>query len=131
MLGDAAAFKDAKTGTLLPAVGPVAIQQGQYCARAIRDAIAGRTRRPFHYFNKGQLAVIGRAKAVADLGWIRFSGFPAWFIWIFIHIAYLLGFRNRVLVLIEWAWSYVTYSRGARLITGEVGAGHPPAPASP
>ena len=119
VLGDAAACKDPVHGEMLPAVAPVAIQQGQYAARTIRAAIAGRERKPFHYFNKGQLAVIGRAKGVADLGRVRFGGFVAWFIWIFIHIAYLIGFRNRVLVLIQWAWSYVTYSRGARLITGE------------
>ena len=73
--------------------------------------------------NKGELAVIGRGDAVANLPGLRFGGFIAWCIWIFLHIAYLIGFRNRVLVLIQWAWSYITYARGARLITGEVGHG--------
>jgi NADH dehydrogenase len=120
VLGDAAAFTHDPKGGVLPATSPVAIQMGEYAARAIRDTIAGRTRRPFHYFDKGQLAVIGRGRAVADLGRVALSGFIAWLVWIFIHIAYLIGFRNRVLVLIEWAWSYVTYARGARLITGEL-----------
>ncbi|MGH7523629.1 MAG: NAD(P)/FAD-dependent oxidoreductase, partial [Gemmatimonadales bacterium] len=75
--------------------------------------------------NKGELAVIGRGDAVANLPWIRFGGLLAWLIWIFLHIAYLIGFRNRVLVLIEWGWSYLTYGRGARLITGEVDHGKP------
>ena len=89
------------------------------------DAIAGKAPRPFHYWNKGELAVIGRGDAVANLPVIRFGGFFAWLIWIFLHIAYLIGFRNRVLVLIEWGWSYLTYARGARLITGEVDHGNP------
>jgi NADH dehydrogenase len=119
VLGDAAALDH------VPAVCPAAIQMGQYAARAIRDSVAGRQRSPFHYWNKGELAVIGRGDAVANLPGIRFGGFVAWLIWIFLHIAYLIGFRNRVLVLIQWAWSYVTYARGARLITGEVGHGTP------
>ena len=98
---------------------------GQYAARAIRDSIAGQAPRPFHYWNKGELAVIGRGDAVANLPGLRFGGFFAWLIWIFLHIAYLIGFRNRVLVLIEWGWSYLTYARGARLITGEVDHGNP------
>ncbi len=118
VLGDAAAFQAEKG--MLPAICPVAIQMGQYAAHAIRDSLNGRERKPFHYFDKGQLAVIGRGDAVADIGRFHFGGFFAWFIWIFVHIAYLIGFRNRVLVLIEWAWSYVTYARGARLITGDV-----------
>jgi NADH dehydrogenase len=120
VLGDAAAFRE-KEGGWVPAVCPAAIQMGQYAARAIRDSVANRARKPFHYRNKGELAVIGRGDAVANLPGIRFGGFFAWLTWIFVHIAYLIGFRNRVLVLIEWAWSYLTYARGARLITGEVG----------
>ena len=120
VLGDAAACKDAKSGALVPAVCPAAIQMGQYAARTIRADIAGEPRRPFHYWNKGELAVIGRGDAVANLPGVRFGGFFAWLAWIFIHITYLIGFRNRVLVLIEWAWSYLTYARGARLITGAV-----------
>jgi NADH dehydrogenase len=127
VLGDAAAFKDGLAGELVPAVCPAAIQMGQYAARAIRDSVAGKPRRPFHYWNKGELAVIGRGDAVANLPGLRFGGFFAWLIWIFLHIAYLIGFRNRVLVLIEWAWSYLTYARGARLITGEVSHGNPAA----
>lgn len=115
VLGDAAAF--ATNGTALPAICPVAIQMGQYTARAIRADLAGRPREPFHYWDKGQLAVIGRGQAVADIGRLHFGGFIAWLLWIFIHIFFLIGFRNRVLVLLEWAWAYVTYQRGARLIT--------------
>lgn len=116
VLGDAAAFKQGDG--MVPAVCPAAIQMGGYAARAIRAAVAGKTSPPFHYLNKGELAVIGRGDAVANLPGLRFGGFIAWFIWIFLHIAYLIGFRNRVLVLIQWAWSYATYRRGARLITG-------------
>ncbi len=116
VLGDAAAFKDLKAGSLVPAVCPAAIQMGQFAARAIRRTVAGKPRTPFQYWNKGELAVIGRGDAVANLPGFRFGGFFAWFIWIFLHITYLIGFRNRLLVLIEWAWSYVTYARGARLM---------------
>ena len=119
VLGDAAAFEDAKTGKLVPAVCPAAIQMGQYAAHAIRASVAGEARKPFQYWNKGELAVIGRGDAVANLPGFRFGGFVAWLAWIFIHITYLIGFRNRLLVLIQWAWSYVTYARGARLITGD------------
>jgi NADH dehydrogenase len=122
VLGDAAAFKEDDAGTLVPAVCPAAIQMGQYAARTIRAVIAGEPRQPFHYWNKGELAVIGRGDAVANLPGVKFGGFFAWLIWIFLHITYLIGFRNRLLVLIQWAWSYVTYARGARLITGDAGA---------
>jgi NADH dehydrogenase len=118
VLGDAAAFNHQKGGTL-PGLCPVAIQMGEYAARTIRGDVAGRPRRPFHYLDKGQLAVIGRGQAVADIRRLHFGGFLAWLAWIFVHIFFLIGFRNRVMVLLEWAWSYVTYSRGARLITGE------------
>ena len=120
VLGDAAAFT--QDGALLPGTCPVAIQMGEYVARVItrearNDAVPG-ARRPFHYLNKGQLAVIGRGRGVADLGRARFGGFFAWLLWIFVHIFFLIGFRNRVIVLTEWAISYFTYGRGARLITG-------------
>jgi NADH dehydrogenase len=118
VLGDAAAFNHQK-GAALPGLCPVAIQMGEYAARTIRGDVAGRPRRPFHYLDKGQLAVIGRGQAVADIRGLHFGGFVAWLAWIFVHIFFLIGFRNRVIVLLEWAWSYVTYSRGARLITGE------------
>ncbi len=83
-------------------------------ARRLRGAAV----EPFRYRDKGMLATIGRSKAVADLGFVRFSGFVAWLAWLFIHLMYLVGFRNRVLVLLQWAWSYATRNRGARLITG-------------
>jgi NADH dehydrogenase len=118
VLGDAAAFNHQKGGTL-PGICPVAIQMGEYAAGVIRGEVAGRPRLPFKYWDKGQLAVIGRGQAVADIWKLRFGGFFAWLTWIFVHIFFLIGFRNRVLVLLEWAWSYFTYSRGARLITGE------------
>lgn len=130
VLGDAAAFRG-EGGQTLPGVCPVAIQMGQYAARAIRADITGRAREPFRYWDKGQLAVIGRGHAVADIGRLRFAGFFAWLAWIFVHIFFLIGFRNRVIVLFEWAWAYATYQRGARLITGEVPAGFPAAIAPP
>ena len=107
-----------KDGKPLPGVAPVAIQQGTAVAKNIVRAIRGEKRQPFHYRDKGTLATIGRAAAVADLGRLHFSGFIAWFLWIFVHILYLVGFRNRVLVMIEWAWAYLTYQRSVRLITG-------------
>ena len=97
----------------------MAIQQGRYAAAAIRADLPGKPRRPFVYNDKGQLAVIGRGRAVADLGRASGSaGFLAWLAWIFVHIFFLIGFRNRLVVLIDWAISYVTYARGARVITG-------------
>jgi len=119
VLGDAAAFNHDESG-LLPGICPVAIQMGQYAARAIEGDIAGRARRAFSYWDRGQLAVIGRGQAVADIWRLHFGGLLAWLIWIFVHIFFLIGFRNRVLVLIQWGWSYLTYSRGARLITEEM-----------
>lgn len=121
VLGDAAAFQPNEGTPSVPAVCPAAIQMGQYAARTIRAEVSGKPRIPFRYWNKGELAVIGRGQAVANLGRLHFGGFFAWFTWIFVHIAYLIGFRNRLLVLIEWAWSYLTYGSGARLITGETG----------
>ena len=121
VIGDLAAAKD-ENGKLLPGVAPVAIQEGRFVARVIRDEVnsGGRLRaRPtFHYWDKGSLATIGRAAAVAQFGKIHISGFMAWLSWLFIHILFLIGFRNRLLVFIQWAWSYFTYERGARLITG-------------
>ena len=127
VLGDAAAYEHQEGGTL-PGICPVAIQMGQYAARVIEGDLAGRPRRAFRYWDKGQLAVIGRGRAVADIWRLHFGGLLAWLIWIFVHIFFLIGFRNRVLVLIQWAWSYITYSRGARIITEEV---HPRVPALP
>jgi NADH dehydrogenase len=117
VIGDAAHFEDPTHGTL-PGVAPTAMQMGRYVARAIEGDLKGKPRTPFRYFDKGQLAVIGRGQAVADIWKIRFAGFVAWFIWAFVHIAFLIGFRNRILVMLQWAWSYFNYERGARLITG-------------
>lgn len=116
VLGDAASFK--QNGGTLPGICPVAIQMGQYASRVVQGDLAGRPRAPFSYWDKGQLAVIGRGQAVADIWRLQFSGFIAWLFWIFVHIFFLIGFRNRIIVLLEWGWSYFTYERGARLITG-------------
>jgi NADH:ubiquinone reductase (H+-translocating) len=121
VLGDAALFNHQEGGPL-PGICPVAIQMGEYAARTIVGDIAGRPRRAFHYWDKGQLAVIGRGRAVADIWKLHFAGFLAWLIWTFVHIFFLIGFRNRVMVMIQWAWSYVTFGRGARLITVETAA---------
>lgn len=123
VIGDLAAAKDEK-GKMLPGVAPVALQQGTFVAKAIREEVEGSpqnqpsSRPAFHYWDKGSLATIGRAAAVAQFGKIHISGFLAWLSWLFIHILFLIGFRNRLLVFIQWAWSYMTYERGARLITG-------------
>jgi NADH dehydrogenase len=118
VIGDLAALKDEK-GKMLPGVAPVAIQQGRFVAKVIREEVESCPRTAaFHYWDKGSLATIGRAAAVAEFGRIHISGFIAWLSWLFVHILFLIGFRNRLLVFIQWAWSYVTYERGARLITG-------------
>jgi NADH dehydrogenase len=106
-----------QTGQPLPGVAPVAMQQGRYVARAIMAKLRGKTVGPFHYFNKGNLATIGRNKAVADFGFLHVSGFPAWFLWVFVHLMYLVEFENRLLVFVEWVYNYFTHNRGARLIT--------------
>jgi NADH dehydrogenase len=116
VVGDLAALT--QDGKLVPGVAPAAMQEGRHAAQEIARAIAGQPRRPFRYWDKGSLATIGRSSAVADFGKLQLSGFIAWAAWLFIHILYLIGFRNRVLVMVEWAWAYVTYQRGARLITG-------------
>jgi NADH dehydrogenase len=122
VLGDAALFNHQKGGPL-PGICPVAIQMGQYTARTIQGDLLKQPRRAFTYWDKGQLAVIGRGRAVADIWKLHFAGFLAWLVWTFVHILFLIGFRNRVLVIIQWAWSYVTYGRGARLIMSEVEPG--------
>jgi NADH dehydrogenase len=129
VLGDAALFTH-QEGHPLPGISPVAIQMGQYTARTIECDLAGEPRRAFHYWDKGQLAVIGRGRAVADIRTLHFGGFLAWLIWTFVHIFFLIGFRNRILVMIQWAWSYVTYGRGARLITSETPCMPPLPPAT-
>ncbi|MGB8063597.1 MAG: NAD(P)/FAD-dependent oxidoreductase [Candidatus Sulfotelmatobacter sp.] len=122
VIGDLAEAKDER-GNMLPGVAPVAMQEGNFVAKVIREELEGKrgtsSPRPrFHYWDKGSLATIGRAAAVAEFGKIHISGFMAWLSWLFVHILFLIGFRNRLLVFIQWAWSYVTYERGARLITG-------------
>ncbi len=117
VIGDLAAIKD-RSGNWVPGVAPVAMQQGRAVARTIANDLAGRPRRPYRYVDKGSLATIGRSAAVAVIGRLHLSGFVAWLAWLFIHVFFLIGFRNRVLVLIQWAWSYFTYERSARLITG-------------
>ena len=97
----------------------MAIQQGKATAHNIGRELRLEARKDFHYFDKGSLATIGRAAGVAQFGKIHISGFVAWLAWLFIHIFFLIGFRNRLIVLIQWAWSYFTYERGARLITGD------------
>jgi NADH dehydrogenase len=134
VIGDAAAYTHQPGVTLLPGVSQVAMQQGAHVARAILadcrvPAAAPRApRRSFRYRDLGQLAVIGRGRAVAHLGRVRASGVVAWLLWIFVHIFWLIGFRNRVLVVVEWGWAYVTLQRGARLITGRWSPGGGEAP---
>jgi NADH dehydrogenase len=113
--GDQACFLH-QTGEPLPGTAPVAMQQGRYLARIIRDDLAGKPRPPFHFVDKGQLATIGRSRAVAEVGRLKMGGFLAWVLWLVVHIYYLTGFRNRLLVVLQWAWFYLTFHRGARLI---------------
>jgi NADH dehydrogenase len=103
----------------LPGLAPVAIQQGRYAARAIRERLDGRTPPPFHYRDKGNLATIGRSKAVADVKGLHFSGFAAWWVWLVVHLFYLIGYQNRLLVVVRWTISFVTRGRGARLIVAQ------------
>lgn len=120
VIGDLAHFAH-QTGAPLAGVAQVAMQQGKAAADNIRRSIRSAPRREFEYNDKGIMATIGRAAAVAVIRGIKLSGFIAWLAWLFIHIVFLIGFRNRVVVLLEWAWSYVTWQRGARLITGDPG----------
>jgi NADH:ubiquinone reductase (H+-translocating) len=108
---------------VLPGLAPVAMQEGRYAGRLVRDRLRGRQSPPFHYRDKGNLATIGRASAVADLNFVRLSGFVAWVGWLVVHLWYLIGFQNRLLVLIRWSFSFFTHGRGARLITGDEGSG--------
>ncbi|MGA7085726.1 MAG: NAD(P)/FAD-dependent oxidoreductase, partial [Pseudolabrys sp.] len=117
VIGDTAAATGAD-GTMLPGVAPVAKQQGQYVARALIARYRGRTTAAFRYRDLGSLATVGRARAVAQFGKIRLSGFPAWVLWSVAHIYFLIGFRSRFVVALNWAWSYITFQRGSRLITG-------------
>jgi NADH dehydrogenase len=116
-LGDMVTVRQADgTALVLPGVAPVAMQQGRHAARVVRDRLGGREPRPFHYTDKGNLATIGRARAVADVKGVHLSGFVAWATWLVVHLWYLIGFQNRLLVVIRWAVSFFTHGRGARLI---------------
>jgi NADH:ubiquinone reductase (H+-translocating) len=118
-LGDMVRVRDPGGDVVtLPGVAPVAIQQGHYAAGLVADRLRGRSTPPFHYRDKGNVATIGRARAVAVLRFVRLSGAAAWLVWLLVHLWYLIGFQNRVLVLIRWSFSFVTHGRGARLITG-------------
>jgi len=117
VIGDLASLTD-ENGKQLPGVAPVAIQQGDWAANTIARDLEHQPRRNFRYHDKGSLATIGRAAAVAQIGKFSLSGYFAWLAWLFVHIFFLIGFRNRIIVMINWAWAYLTYERGARLITG-------------
>ncbi len=124
VIGDLAAMTN-EVGKPLPGVAQVAMQQGHYVAQKIRAKVDQKSfDPPFHYFDKGNMATIGRAKAVVDMHWIQFSGWFAWVAWLFVHITYLIQFQNRILVMSQWAWNYFTRNRSARLITGDA-AQHP------
>jgi NADH dehydrogenase len=117
VIGDTAVVHD-EAGHPLPGVAPVAKQEGVYAAKLIRARLAGRpTPPPFRYRNYGNLATIGRTAAVVDFGFMRLTGFVAWVVWCVVHIYFLIGFRNRVAVAFDWLWAYLTFQRGARLIT--------------
>lgn len=116
VIGDASFLKE-EDGNPLPALAPVAIQQGKYLAGILKNGIPAGERDPFHYKDKGTMATIGRAKAVAEIKGFKFSGFVAWLLWSVVHILFLIGFRNRFRVFIEWMWYYFTFRRGVRLIT--------------
>jgi len=108
-----------QSGKPLPGTAPVAMQQGRYLARAIARDLQGETREPFRFVDKGQMATIGRSRAIIEIGSIQLGGFPAWLAWLAVHIYYLTGFEHRLLVVLQWAWSYLTFGRGARLIVGK------------
>lgn len=116
IVGDLAHFK-IKDDKILPGVAQVAMQQGRYAAKAIFKNMKNKSFKPFRYIDKGNLAVIGRKSAVADIGFLKLSGWPAWLIWVFVHIAYLIEYDNKIKVLLQWAWGFFTRKRGARLIT--------------
>jgi NADH dehydrogenase len=118
VIGDAASFITETAPHGLPGVSPVAMQQGRFVARQIARSLAGAPRQRFKYVDKGSMATIGRSRAVAQVGKLQLSGFLAWLAWLCVHIFYLIDFRNRVVVLLDWAWAYFAYRRGSRLITG-------------
>ena len=114
VIGDLAHFEQG--GTLVPGVAPAAMQQGDHAARSILSSVRGQPRKPFHYVNKGMLATIGRRRAVAHVGPIKTSGFPAWLMWLFIHILFLIGSRRKLSVFLAWTWSFFAYERGSRVM---------------
>jgi NADH dehydrogenase len=116
VIGDMAHLEEPGRG-LVPGLAPAAIQQGRLAARNVLASVEGRPRRPFRYRDKGMMATIGKHKAIAQTGRFRLTGFLAWVAWLFIHILYLIGFKNRFFVFVQWVWSYVFSKRGARLIT--------------
>jgi NADH dehydrogenase len=129
VIGDAASFIPEGTQQGLPGVSPVAMQQGRFVARQISRSLAGAPRQRFKYVDKGSMATIGRSRAVAQVGKLQLSGLMAWLAWLVVHIFYLIDFRNRVVVLLDWAWAYFAYRRGSRLITGHrLQAGSPTLP---
>ncbi len=117
VMGDQACCIDKETGKPLPGLAPVAMQQGRAVAESILNDLDGKTRKPFQYFDKGQMATIGRRKAVAEAGKMKLTGVLAWYAWLLVHVYYLVGFKNRVSVMFQWFWSYVTFKRGAQIIT--------------
>lgn len=122
VIGDLAALEDTETGTPVPGVAQGAIQMGRFAGDIIRESLSDgeppEIRRPFHYVDKGTMATIGRARAVADMGDMTLGGFFAWLLWSTVHVLYLVGFRNRLMVMLNWAWQWLVQARGARLITG-------------
>jgi NADH dehydrogenase len=119
-VGDMVSVHDAAGNSVaLPGLASTAMQQGRYAARSVRMRVSGKPQQPFHFVVKGNLATIGRAHAVAEIKGVQISGMLAWMIWLSVHVFYLIGLQNRLLVLTRWAFSFVTRGRGARLITGE------------
>ena len=118
-IGDIAHVHDQRSKKPLPGVAPVAMQEGKHVARVIESRLRGEPELPFRYYDKGSLATIGRASAVASIRGFRLWGYLAWIVWLFVHILYLVGFENRILVMVQWAWNYFTRNRSARLITGD------------
>jgi NADH dehydrogenase len=118
VIGDLAAMHTDESH-FVPGVAQGAIQSGKHVARMIRNDQKGRGRSPFKYFDKGNIATIGRAAAVAEIFGVHLSGLVAWLVWVFLHIIYLIGFRNRLVVMVQWTWAYIASKRGIRLITGQ------------
>src|SRR5260370_41130577 len=118
VIGDRAYIKS--DGRPVPGLSPAAMQEGRHAAKNLVRIIRAEPTLPFRYWDKGTLATIGKAAAVGDIGKLRVSGLVAWLMWLFVHIFFLIGFRNRFIVMIEWAWTYLRNDRGARLITGNV-----------